>query len=131
MSPPPNVCHKACRRLHYPRGAYRSKDGASIQRLDNSLHFKRYFPEPANVRTDAPSTLTSRYFGGRFIGSTVLERRPPATITPALEELALHMHKPRGTCLLMQVIHVLRAQEEPLANRLFQLCQRQVSRIRP
>ena len=68
---------------------------------------------------------------GSGINVPILDRRPPALPFAArLGQFSVHVHQPRRARPLMQVVHILRAEKESVAQLRLQLCQRKVGRIR-
>ena len=65
------------------------------------------------------------------IDGAILNRRPAAiALAMRLAEFAVHVHKPLRAGPLVQVVHILRAEKEAVAELPFQLSQSHVRRIR-
>src|SRR5438552_18375716 len=60
----------------------------------------------------------------------VKKRSTGATVATALEKLSVHVDDVDRTRLLVQVVHVLSAQQEVTSEILLQLCKREVRRVR-
>src|SRR5437660_9332876 len=60
----------------------------------------------------------------------VKKRSTGATVATALEKLSMHVDDDDRTRLLVQVVHVLSAQQEVTSEILLQLCKREVRRVR-
>src|SRR5579885_88494 len=68
------------------------------------------------MRTNSSAACAARNLVRRFIGRSVIKRRPVALIAAALEEFAMPMDDVARACLFVQIVHVLCASKKPIAN---------------
>jgi hypothetical protein len=68
------------------------------------------------VRAKATSAVAPGKVGWWIVGAYVEERRSVASIAAALEKFPVHVDDAQRSCLLMQVIHVLSAEEQTVLN---------------
>src|SRR5208337_3842368 len=87
-----DVSHKTGGGLDHAGSSNRHKESTAIQRLIDSIQLERHLSEPADVRTDLPAALASRYFIQRLVEIRVVKRRAAAAIATALEELSVHVN---------------------------------------
>jgi hypothetical protein len=73
--------------------------------------------------------LAARNPSWRFVAGIVEERRPPAGVATAFEKLAMHVKNMSGSGFFVQVVHVLRAEEEAIFELAFQAGKREMSGI--
>ncbi len=116
--------HRACAPLHARDEARRRVDGAaasdgdedvaSAKGLRDVVERERDLAEPDNVGAHPRAARAAR---NRGVRDAVLERRAGALLATAPKELPVHVTDPRRAPFLVQVVDVLGAQEEPLAER--------------
>jgi hypothetical protein len=124
------VRDKTCRWLYNPRSSNREKDGAPFQCLENSVQLEGHLSEPANVRSNFSATIAAWEFFGRLVKLGIEKGWPVATVAPAFEKLAMHVHEVLRTRILVQSIHILGAKEQPVAKRFFKPRKREMAGIR-
>jgi hypothetical protein len=81
------------------------------------------------VRANPTAALTVWNFRWRLIDVVVLERRAAAYVASALEEFPVHMDDIVRSRLLVQVVHVLRAEEQAIPQGAFEFRKREVRRL--
>ncbi len=125
-----NLSDKARRWLHNSRRAHSHQDRAFVQCFVDSIQLKRDFAEPANVRANPSAAVATRKLGWESIGVCVAERRSVAGVAAALEKLAVHVDDALRSCLLVQVVNILGADEKAVLQQVFKLGEGEVCRIR-
>ena len=116
--------------LDHARRAHSHEDGAFIEGMEDAIQLERHLAEPADVRANPTSAVAPGNLGWRIVGGRVVKWRSAAPVAAALEEFAVHVDDALRPCLLMKVVHVLRAEEQTIFQLLFKLSQREVCRIR-
>src|SRR5581483_11215316 len=111
FSSPGHACCEAGRRLDRSRCADGDEHRTSIQRLENFVHLVWHLAEPADMRAYDTAACATWQFGGRFVGSRIGERPTTASITPALEQFAMHVGDPLRPGLLVKVVDILCTEE--------------------
>jgi hypothetical protein len=101
---------KASGWLDHTRLARRNEDRAFVQSGEDAIQVERHFAEPADVRSNATSAVAPGNLGGWFVDIGVAERGSAACVTAAFEEFAVHVDTALRPCLLVKVIHILRAE---------------------
>jgi hypothetical protein len=109
-----DVSNEASGWLNYARCADSHEDRAFVQSAEDAIQLERHFAEPADVRANPSPAVAPGKLGWRIVGVGVAERRSGATIAAAFEEFAVHVDDIPRPCLLVQVIHVLRAEEQAI-----------------
>src|SRR4051794_9307374 len=90
---------------------------------------QRHLAEPDDVRPDLSATGAAfRYLV--LVRIAIDERRPSARLAAALEKVPMDVQDARGACLFVQVVDVLGADQEPVADRGLQLGERDMGRVR-
>ena len=93
-----------------------SPDGQEERRFiesgEDAIEVERGFSKPADVRANFASAGAERKFAWGFVELYVFERQAGAGVAAALEEFAVHVNYALGTSLLMEIVDVLRAQEQ-------------------
>ena len=87
----------------------------------DAVHFKRHFSKPADMRTNPPAAVASGRLARRFISVRVFKRRAATGIAAAFEELSVHVDYIFRAGLLVQIIDILRADEQTVPESGFEL----------
>jgi hypothetical protein len=82
------------------------------------------------VRTNPTAAFTSGNFDWRLTEIRVVKGRAAASVATALEKLSVHVDDVSRTCLLVQGVHVLDANEKAILERVFKFGEGEVRRIR-
>jgi len=82
------------------------------------------------VRAYPTAALAAGNLGGRLVETRVGKRSTAASVTAALEKLSVHVDDVLRTRLLVQAVHVLRADEQAVLQRVFKFGEGEVRRIR-
>jgi len=125
-----NVSNKAGGWLDHARRSDSHEDRAFAQCAEDAIQVERHFAEPTDVWANPSAAAAPWKFGWRIVGIRVMKQRSVASITAALEKLAVHVDGALRPCLLMQVINVLRAEKHVFLQLLFELCKCGVRRVR-
>lgn len=109
-------------------GADRHEEVAAIERGADLVHRERHLAEPHDMRPHAPRAAAGR--AGRRDREILLPRRDMAAMAAArLAELAMHVHEAPRACARMQVVDVLRDEQEPARPRALEARQREMRRV--
>jgi len=111
------------------RSSHRDKHGARINRPKNLIHVIGHFAEPTDVRTNPAAACAPGNLRRRFISVGVIEGRAPASVAAAFEKFAVHVDNAARSGLLVEVVHVLRAEKKPLSQCTFELGERDMTGI--
>lgn len=125
-----NVRDETGGRFHDTGRSHRGEKGAAIQLRKDAVQIVRYFPKPADVRTDSAPAFAARYLRRRLVPGVIGEWRSPAGVTAALEKLAVHVKNAARSGLFVQVVHVLRAEEQAVREFALQIGEREMRGIR-
>src|SRR6185437_7891689 len=128
LVPPVN---KAGGRVNGAAGANHNHERSFSDLVLDTVHLQRGFAEENNVRAQSSAAGTAGHFIQTAIEGAILDRWMAAlALAPRFGQLAVHVEQVHRTGALMQVVHILRAEEElPLQLRL-ELGNREVSGIR-
>jgi hypothetical protein len=126
---PANMRNEARRWLHNARCADSHEDRAFVQRVEDAIQVERHFAEPTDVRANPSSALASGKLRWRIVGRRVVKWRSGASVAAALEKFAVHVDDANRPCLLVQIIHVLGAEEQTVFQPLLQLREGEVRRV--
>jgi hypothetical protein len=121
-----NVSGKAGGWLDHTRSAHSHEHRAFTQGTEDPVQSEGHFAEPADVRANPSATLATGNLGWRIIGVSVAKWRSAACIAAALVEFPVHMDHVFRSCLLVEVINVLRAEEKAFLEPLFETGERDV-----
>lgn len=109
-------------------GADRHEEVAAIERGADLLHRERHLAEPHHMRAHAAHAPAGR--AGRRDREVLLPWRDMAAMDAArLAELAMHVHEAPRSRPRMQVVDVLRDQEEAARPRALEARQREMRRV--
>jgi len=97
------------------------EDRAFAERAKNFIEVEGHFAEPADVRTNPAAAFAPGNLGGRVERVRVIEGRAAASVAAALEKLAVHVNNTARTGLLVEAVHVLRAEKQAILQVAFEL----------
>lgn len=97
------------------------EDLAIVESSKNAIEMKWSLAKPADVRPDFAAAGAQRKFGRGFVELRVVERRPRAGIAAAFEELSVHVNDVRGASLFVEIVDILRAEEQTVGERLLEI----------
>ena len=115
--------------VHLPARADRNEEPAAIERLADLVHRQRHLAEPHDMRPHAARAAAGGAWRGG--GERLAPGRHVAALRAArLHELAMHVHQPPRARAGMQVVDVLRHQQEVARPEPLEARERQVRRVR-
>ncbi len=106
------------------------EDGAEAERLIDFVHAEGDFAEPADVWANAAAAVAAGKLGGRIVGARVREGRFLARVAAALEKLAVHVDDADRSGLFVEIIDILRAEVEAVAEAAFERGESEMAGIR-
>ena len=115
--------------LDHARRAHSHEDRAFIEGTEDAIQLERHLAEPTDVRANPTAAVAPAKLGWRIVGVRVEERRSAACVTAAFEQFAVHVNDALRPGLLVQVVHVLGAEEYAIFQLLLQFCEREVRRV--
>ena len=102
-------------------GANGQEDRRIVESSKNEIEMKGSLAKPADVRPDFAAAGAQRKFVRGFVELRVFERRPRARITAAFEKLSVHVNDARGASLFVEIVDILRAEEQTAGERLLEI----------
>ncbi|MGC2506889.1 MAG: hypothetical protein WA369_09535 [Candidatus Acidiferrales bacterium] len=118
-------------------GADGDEDGAEAEGLKDFVHAERGFAEPADVRANATAAMAARELGGpslrtagKFVGIRVVEGRLFAGVAAAFEKFAVHVDDADRASLFVEIVDILRAEVQAVAEAFFERGESEMSGIR-
>ncbi len=117
-------------RFDHSGGSHSHIDRALIECVAYALQFERDLAKPADVGPNQSAALASGEFRRRLIGVRVAKGWTGAGVAAALEQFAMHVHDLLRPSLLVQIVDVLGAQKQAVAQRLFEFCECEMRGIR-
>jgi len=98
----------------HPRRAHGYEDRAFVECAEDSIQLERHFAKPADVRSNSTSAVAAGKLGWKIVGGRVVKWCSGASIAAALKQFAVHVDDAHRPCLLVQVVHVLGAEEQAI-----------------
>jgi hypothetical protein len=123
------VSYEVRRRLYHPRCSDSHEERTFFESTEDSIQIKRHFAKPANMRTYPAAAFAAGKVACGVIDTCIVKWRSSARIAAALKKLAVHVDDILRTCLLVQVVYILRAEEEAISQLFPQIREREVSRV--
>ena len=121
---------KARGRFDHARCAHSHEDRAFVECTEDAIQLERYLAEPADVRANLAAAFATGNLRWRIVGGRVAERGSGASIAAAFKQFAVHVDDVLRSCLLVQVVHVLRAEEKAVFQPPLKVCEGEVGWIR-
>jgi len=100
--------------LDNARRAHSHEHGAFVQSAEDAIQLERYFAKPADVWANPAAAVALGKLCRGIVAVCVAERQSAASVAAALKEFPVHVGNIRRCCLLVQVVHVLGAEEQVL-----------------
>ncbi len=96
----------------------------------NAAHLERHLAEEDDVGAQARAAGAAAHLVEAAIDGAIFDRRPAALgLAVRLVQFAVHVHHASGAGALVQVVDILRAEKEAVAQLRFQLGEGDVRRI--
>ena len=92
-----------------------------VESSKNEIEMKWSLAKPADVRPDFAVAGAQRKFGRGFVELRVVKRPPRTGIAAAFEELSVHVNDARGASLFVEIVDILRAEEQTAGERLLEI----------
>jgi len=108
------MCRETGSRLDGAGSTDGKEDGAMVEGGVNLVEIIRDFTEPANVGTNLRAAVTARNGGGRLVELRVIKGRTGTGFAAGFEKFAVHVDGTRRAGQLMEIVDILRAEEEPV-----------------
>jgi hypothetical protein len=123
------VSYEVRRWLYHARCADSHEERTFLESTEDSIQIERLFAKPANMRAYPAAAFAPGKVGCRVIDARIAKWRSSAPIAAALKKLAVHVDDIHRPCLLVQVVYILRAEEEAISELFPQIREREVSRV--
>lgn len=102
--------------LDGPGSADGEEERSAVEGRENLLEVKGSFAEPADVRANLAAALAAGNAVGLFVELRVFEGREGARVAAGFKKFAVHMDDARRARLFVEIVDVLRAEEEAIAE---------------
>ena len=113
----PRPVHKIRRRIHRARCSHHHHQRRPRNLPLNPIHLQRNLTEENNMRPQPRSACATSHLVQTLVNAVILNRRPSALIfTARLGQLPVHVNQPLRAGALVQVVHILRAEKETVAQ---------------
>ena len=121
--------HEACSRIDGARGAYYEEHRRAVEPAIDDVHVERYLAEPDDVRTHGLTTgFTSRKSVRGLVGFAVRKGQIAADAA-RLKKASVHVVDTLRAGTLVQIVYVLGAEVEAVAQSLLDGCEGFVSGV--
>ena len=115
------------RGINRSRGANHQHQRGAVDLALDAVHLQRNLAEEDDVRAQTRATGAAADLSQIAIDCVVLDRRTAAIALAArLRQLAMQVHQARGAGALMQVVDILGAEKEAVAEALLKLRERKM-----
>jgi hypothetical protein len=125
-----NASDETGRGFYHAGGPDCDKKRACVERVDDLIHLKWGFAEPANVRANPTPAFASRNLGGRVVSSYVVKGHAPARVAAAFEQLAVHVNDALRSRPFVEIVDILCAKKESLSQSAFELREYEMTGVR-
>jgi hypothetical protein len=109
----PSPVHETRSRMHHSRSSDHRQYRAPVEFGQDALHLEWDLAEPNDMRPYPTSALATWKFA--FVSLAIFEWLAVAGVAARLEQFAMHVNQTLGASLLVEVVNILRAEEEAVA----------------